>query len=64
MCCSTLYGFLAPYQNLEKKLMIQLKENALTEGRADRRTGGRMDKPYFIRHFWLLLGVQENYKNF
>ena len=44
--------------------MIQLKENALTEGRADRRTGGRMDKPHFIRHFWLLLGVQENYKNF
>ena len=37
---TTLYGFLAPYQ-IFKKLMIQFKENAQTDGQRGRRKDGQ-----------------------
>ena len=40
MSSAISYGFLAPCQNLEKKLMIQLQENA----RPDGRTEGMMER--------------------
>ena len=51
---TTSYGFIAPCQNLEKKLMIQFQENAWTDGRT-RRT----ERPYFVGPFWLLPGIQK-----
>ena len=39
---TTLYGFLAPCQNLEKT------NNKILRKRPDRRKHGRTDRPYFI----------------
>ena len=41
--------FLSSSQNIEKKLIIQFKENIRTDRRADRkgRTEARMDRPYY-----------------
>ena len=47
------YGFLAPYQNLERV------NDAIQRKRLDRWKDRRMDRPYFIGPFQLLLGVQK-----
>ena len=41
----------------------KFQENARTDGRMDGRTGGRMDRHYFIGSFWLTLGVQKDFKH-
>ena len=57
---TTSYGFLAPCQNLEKvNDTIQRKcPDRQTEGWTELWKDGRTDRPYFIRPFQLLPGVQ------
>ena len=50
---TTSYEFLAPCQVSEKA------NDTIPRKRVDRRTDGRMDRPYFIGPFRLLLGVQK-----
>ena len=52
---TTSYGF-QHHTKIQKKLMIQLKENARTDG----STNGRTDRPCFIGPFQLLPGVQKD----
>ena len=52
LSCTTLYGFLGPCQNLEKT------SDAIRRQFLDRRKDGRTDRPYFIKAFQLLPGVQ------
>ena len=52
LSCTTLYGFLGPCQNLEKT------SDAIRRQFLERRKDGRTDRPYFIKAFQLLPGVQ------
>ena len=54
--CTTLYEFLAPCQNLEKNALKIPRKHL--DRRIERRTYGRMGRPYFIGPFRLLPGVQ------
>ena len=49
---TTLYGFLAPCENLEKV------NDAIQRKRPDRKKDGRMERPYSIGPLWLLPGIQ------
>ena len=53
LSCTTAYGFPTPCQNSEKT------NDTIPRKCHDRRMGRRIDKPYFIGPFWLLLGVQK-----
>ena len=52
LSCTTSYGFLAPCENLEKVNNVNQRKHL------DRQKDGRMDRPYLIGPFQLLLGVQ------
>ena len=48
-CHAQLYMGFQHYAKIQKKLMIQFKENTRTDGKKEGRTKGRRDRPYFYR---------------
>ena len=53
LACTTWYGFLVPCPNLEKP------NDPIPRKQPYREQDGRMDRPYFMGPFWLLLEVQQ-----